>query len=449
MHEISAPEAVKTALRKLHENGFEAFAVGGCVRDSLLGKTPLDWDITTSALPAETERVFADCRLVETGLKHGTVTVLSGDMPLEITTFRVDGDYRDARHPESVTFTRRLKDDVLRRDFTVNTLCWNEEAGILDLCGGLADLQAGVLRAVGDADRRFCEDALRILRGIRFASVLGFSVEPNTAESILRNRQLLSKVAAERIRMEFVKLLCGKDAAKILLEYREVIAVFIPEVRALFDCPQNTKYHCFDVYRHTLAALRNAPAQADLRLCMFFHDFGKPACRKTDASGADHFKGHEKVGAQIAEPILRRLRFDSKTVKTVTNWIAIHDTKSAVTKVSAKRLLSEIGVENYRALIAIKRADCRGKAQPHAIDGKLQCMEALLFEILENNECYSLRQLAVNGDDVKAAGITDGKQIHSVLQMLLEEVITENCANERTALLAKIQKQETASKTGL
>lgn len=276
MPEILAPEQVKAALHRLHENGFAAYAVGGCVRDSLLGKTPLDWDITTDACPEETERVFADCRLIETGLQHGTVTVLSDGMPLEITTFRVDGDYLDARHPESVSFTRNLKADLLRRDFTINTLCWNEQDGVVDLCGGLADLQNGILRAVGDPDCRFSEDALRILRGIRFASVLGFTIEAETAESILRNRQLLSKVAAERIRVEFSKLLCGKNAAAVLDRYREVIAVFIPEVRALFDCPQNTVYHCFDVYRHTLAALENTEPTEKMRLCMFFHDFGKP-----------------------------------------------------------------------------------------------------------------------------------------------------------------------------
>ena len=215
MPEILAPEQVKAALHRLHENGFAAYAVGGCVRDSLLGKTPLDWDITTDACPEETERVFADCRLIETGLQHGTVTVLSDGMPLEITTFRVDGDYLDARHPESVSFTRNLKADLLRRDFTINTLCWNEQDGVVDLCGGLADLQNGILRAVGDPDCRFSEDALRILRGIRFASVLGFTIEAETAESILRNRQLLSKVAAERIRVEFSKLLCGKNAAAV------------------------------------------------------------------------------------------------------------------------------------------------------------------------------------------------------------------------------------------
>ncbi|MGN0520973.1 MAG: CCA tRNA nucleotidyltransferase [Candidatus Fimenecus sp.] len=442
MPEILAPEQVKAALRRLHESGFAAYAVGGCVRDSLLGKMPLDWDITTDARPEETERVFADCRLIETGLQHGTVTVLSDGLALEITTFRVDGDYLDARHPESVSFTRNLQEDLLRRDFTVNTLCWNEQDGVVDLCGGLSDLQNGILRAVGDPDRRFLEDALRILRGIRFASVLGFTIEEKTAESILRNRQLLSKVAAERIRVEFSKLLCGKNAAAVLDRYREVIAVFIPEVRALFDCPQNTVYHCFDVYRHTLAALEHTEPTEKLRLCMFFHDFGKPLCRKTDANATDHFKGHQKVGAELVEPILKRLRYDNSTVKTVTGWIAIHDLKSPKTKIEAKQLLSRIGEDNYRALIKIKRADCRGKAQPHAIDEKLRRMEDFLTEILDNHECYDLRGLAVNGDDLKEAGITDGKAIRDTLNGLLEEVIKEQCENERETLLARIQQTE-------
>lgn len=435
MPEIKAPLQVKNALRRLHENGFEAFAVGGCVRDSLLKKAPLDWDITTSARPKETERVFSDCRLVETGVPHGTVTVLLDGRALEITTFRVDGDYLDARHPQNVAFTSNLNEDLLRRDFTVNTLCWSEETGIVDLCGGLSDLQNGILRAVGDPDRRFSEDALRILRGIRFASVLGFSIEPETAQSILRNRRLLLKIAPERIRAEFSKLLCGKNAAAVLEEYRDVIAVFIPEVRALFDCPQNTPYHCYDVYHHTLAALENTEPEKLLRLCMFFHDFGKPLCRKTDENSTDHFKGHQKVGAEIVEPILKRLRYDSKTVKTVTNLIAIHDLKSPKTKAEAKLLLSQIGVDNYRALISIKRADCRGKAQPHAIDEKLRHMEEFLTEILEKNECYSLGQLAVNGNDLKAVGITDGKEIRDTLNRLLHLVIREVCINERTALL--------------
>lgn len=435
MPELKAPEQVKTALRLLEHSGFEAYAVGGCVRDSLLGHAPDDWDITTSARPEETEAVFREYRLIETGLQHGTVTVILDGMPLEITTFRVDGDYLDARHPESVTFTRTLRDDLARRDFTVNTLCWNEKDGIVDLFGGTADLQNKILRAVGAPDKRFQEDALRILRGIRFAAVLGFTLEEETATSILRNRALLSAVAKERIRTEFGKLLCGQNAASVLERFHEVIEVFIPELCPLVGCPQNTKYHCFDVFHHTLTALENIPPAEIPRLCMFFHDFGKPACRRTDSNGTDHFKGHEQKSAELAEPILRRLRYDNHTVKTVTERIRIHDTKSAVTKVQAKKLLCKIGMENYRALMDIKRADCRGKADPHAIDEKLQKMDALLTEILENNECFSLKQLAVNGNNLKEIGIADGKTIHAVLEKLLLAVIEERCPNEKTALL--------------
>ncbi len=435
MSEIKAPEQVKTALHLLQNSGFEAYAVGGCVRDSLLGHAPDDWDITTSARPEETEAVFREYRLIETGLQHGTVTVILDGMPLEITTFRVDGAYLDARHPESVAFTRSLRDDLARRDFTVNTLCWNEKDGIVDWFGGIADLQNKILRAVGEPDKRFQEDALRILRGIRFAAVLGFTLEAETANSILRNRRLLSAVAKERIRTEFGKLLCGQNAPQILERFHEVIEVFIPELRPLVGCPQNTKYHCFDVFHHTLATLENIPPAEIPRICMFFHDFGKPACRRTDSDGTDHFKGHEQKSAEIAEPILRRLRYDNRTVKTVTERIRIHDTKSAVTKVQAKKLLSKIGVDNYRALMDMKRADCRGKAEPHAIDEKLQKMDALLTEILTNNECFSLKQLAVNGNDLKNIGMTDGKTICAALEALLCAVIEERCPNEKAALL--------------
>lgn len=435
MSEIKAPEQVKTALHLLQNSGFEAYAVGGCVRDSLLGHAPDDWDITTSARPEETEAVFREYRLIETGLQHGTVTVILDGMPLEITTFRVDGAYLDARHPESVAFTRSLRDDLARRDFTVNTLCWNEKDGIVDWFGGIADLQNKILRAVGEPDKRFQEDALRILRGIRFAAVLGFTLEAETANSILRNRRLLSAVAKERIRTEFGKLLCGQNAPQILERFHEVIEVFIPELRPLVGCPQNTKYHCLDVFHHTLATLENIPPAEIPRICMFFHDFGKPACRRTDSDGTDHFKGHEQKSAEIAEPILRRLRYDNRTVKTVTERIRIHDTKSAVTKVQAKKLLSKIGVDNYRALMDMKRADCRGKAEPHAIDEKLQKMDALLTEILTNNECFSLKQLAVNGNDLKNIGMTDGKTICAALEALLCAVIEERCPNEKAALL--------------
>ena len=435
MNAVNAPKPVEKALQMLYNANMEAYAVGGCVRDSLLGKTPNDWDITTSATPKEVEQVFEGYRVLETGIKHGTVTVLLDGTPLEITTFRVDGQYLDARHPESVSFSRNLLDDVTRRDFTVNTLCWNPQTGVVDLCGGIADLQKGILRAVGEPDRRFQEDALRILRGLRFSATLGFKIEAETAKSILRNRQLLTAVSAERIQEEFTKLLLGKNAAKVLREFHEVIEVFIPELTPLLGCPQHTPYHCYDVFEHTLHALESIENDEILRLCMFFHDFAKPACRRTDKAGTDHFKGHEKAGAELVRPILLRLRYPRKTVDTVTELIAIHDTKAPKSKMEAKQLLRKIGVDNYRALIKIKRADNLAKADPHAIDKKLLQMKKYLSEILENGECYSLKALTVNGNDLKSVGISDGPEMHRVLDALLDAVIADTCPNEKDALL--------------
>lgn len=434
--QINAPKQVRTALQRLMASGFEAFAVGGCVRDSLLGTTPEDWDITTAALPEEVETVFSDCRLVETGLRHGTVTVLLDGMSLEITTYRIDGDYKDARHPQSVTFSRDLREDLARRDFTVNTLCWNAQSGVVDLFDGLKDLNDGVLRAVGDPERRFREDALRILRGVRFASTLGFSVEPKTADAILNTRTLLARIAVERIREEFTKLLCGKHAGAAIDRFSPVLEVFLPELSALIGCEQNTPYHCYDVFHHTLAALDAAPQEEELRLCMFFHDFGKPACRRADENGVAHFKGHAAVSAELTEQILRRLRFSNKTVRHVTRLVEIHDTKAPRDRIQAKKLLASFGEDDYRALIEIKRADCRGKAQPHAIDGKLENMERLLTEILKRGDCFSLKTLAVNGNDLMAAGIPEGETLHKTLDRLLNAVIEERCPNEKGALLS-------------
>lgn len=447
MNAVHAPKPVEKALRMLCQANQEAYAVGGCLRDCLLGKTPSDWDITTSATPEETKQIFRGFRVLETGIQHGTVTVLLDGTPLEITTYRIDGQYLDARHPKSVSFSSSLADDVQRRDFTVNTLCWNPTDGIVDLCGGAADLQNGILRAVGEPDRRFREDALRILRGLRFSATLGFELETATAQSILLNRQLLTAVSAERIREEFTKLLLGKNAAEVLREFHEVIEVFIPELTPLLGCPQNTRYHCYDVFEHTLHALESIDTDETLRLCMFFHDFAKPLCRRTDENGTDHFKGHEKTGSELVRPILTRLRYPRKTVDTVTELIAIHDTKSPKTKVEAKQLLRKIGVGHYRQLIKIKRADNRAKADPHAIDKKLLQMENYLSEISESGECYCLKDLAINGNDLKAAGISDGPEIQRKLNWLLDAVISEACPNEKTALLAKLQTapQETGS----
>ncbi len=440
MTEIHAPKPVCDALRLLHQNGFSAYAVGGCVRDSLLGLSPEDWDLTTSARPEETERVFADFRVVETGLRHGTVTVLAEGLPLEITTYRIDGAYADMRRPEQVTFSTELREDLARRDFTVNTLCWSEETGVLDLFEGLNDLRDGVLRTVGNADKRFSEDALRILRCIRFASTLGFQIEDATSDSLLFNRFRLQSISAERIRAEFTKLLCGKHASKVLEKYRSVVEVFIPELSALVGCAQNTPYHCYDVLGHTLCALDHIEPTEILRLCMFFHDFGKPICRRTDENGRDHFKGHGAVSVGIAEAVLKRLRYDHKTVEEVTTLVRIHDTKAPRSKAEAKRLLAQIGVAHYRALVKIKRADTRAKADPHALDERLERMEALLEEILQNGECYSISMLAINGNDLQAAGVPYGQTVRAGLEGLLDAVIDGRCPNEKDALLRFLQK---------
>lgn len=439
---ITMPPQVHTVLNLLSKNGFEGFVVGGCVRDSLLGRTPLDWDVTTNATPEEIKQVFSAFRIIETGIKHGTVTVLMNDMPLEITTYRIDGAYKDARRPEQVAFSRSLQDDLARRDFTINALCYNETTGLVDMYGGLDDLHNKTLRCVGDADKRFTEDALRIMRAVRFASVLGFKLEKDTAQSALRHRKTLSKIAAERIQVEFSKLICGQNAAEILRQYFPVIAVFIPEVKPLIGCQQHTPYHKYDVFEHTLYALENIKAEKKLRLVMFFHDFGKPAAKTTDKNGISHFKGHAKISATLTETILRRLKYDAKTITEVTTLVRIHDMKSAVDKITAKKRLCEIGAAHYLDLILIKQADSRAKANPHAIDYKLEIMRRLYEEIMAGNECYSLKQLAVNGDTLKGVGLRDGIAIRRALELLLKAVIEERCENEETALLQFLKEQD-------
>ncbi len=432
---LKLPEQVNKAVDLLYAGGFEAYAVGGCIRDLIMEKTPHDFDIATSALPNQTKGVFKDYRIIETGIRHGTVTVIIDDMPLEITTYRIDGDYRDNRRPESVSFSKNLTDDLSRRDFTVNTLCFNEKNGLLDLFGGTADIENKTIRCVGEPDKRFGEDALRILRGIRFSSVLGFGIEERTAESIIKNRFLLNNIAVERIREEFNKLICGKNALNVITEYRSVIEIFIPEFSALFGCEQNTPYHIYDVAEHTLRALGFIENDLDLKLTMFFHDIAKPECKTTDMNGIDHFKGHAVIGEKMTADILKRMRYDGKTVNKVSRLVGLHSERPPKNKTEAKLMLSEIGEEYYRAFMKIRRADCSAKADPRSQDEKLKNMQLFLDEINRNNECYSLRQLNINGTDIKALGVTDGKQISKILRTLLFSVIEGKCANEKKALI--------------
>lgn len=433
---ITVPQSIKWTINRLESAGFEAWAVGGCVRDSFLGRTPNDWDVTTSARPDEVSAVFSDCRTVETGIKHGTVTLILDGSPIEITTYRLDGAYEDNRHPTSVSFASRVEDDLSRRDFTVNAMAYHEKRGLVDLFGGQNDLNRRIIACVGDPETRFHEDGLRILRAIRFAAVLDFTIEDSTARAIHSCRSLLTGIAAERIREEFCKLICGVGAVRILREYIDVISVFLPELGACVGFEQNTKYHCWDVFEHTLHALEITESN-DLitRLAILLHDVGKPLCYTEDEKGG-HFKGHGPVGTELTAKILKRLRFDNATAEAITLLVKYHDCTYPAEVRAVKRLMQKLSDENILRLMEVQRCDRLAHAplyREHA--SAIFEIPVLLREIREADECFSLSKLAVGGDDLIALGIPRGKQIGSLLQKLLDDVIDERLPNEKDALL--------------
>lgn len=435
---MELPAEIAQALTQLNAAGYDAFVVGGSVRDSLLGKRPYDFDITTDALPEQVKACFAGERVVETGIAHGTVTVVLHGMPIEITTYRIDGSYRDNRHPDSVCFTPCLEEDLKRRDFTINALCYHPETGIRDLFCGVADLEKKLIRCVGEARQRFEEDALRILRALRFASVLGFEIEEQTKAAIFEKKELLLRIAAERVQVELSKLLCGRDAQRILMHYRDVIAVVVPEISAMFDFAQHSRYHDLDVWAHTCKALGYIRPDLTLRLCMLFHDIGKPACFTIDEEGAGHFYGHAELSAQMCQKILRRLKYDVKTIKTVTSLVEVHDGYVRMSEVNIRRWLMQIGEERLRLLLEVQEADSYAHA-PFCVAQRLsqiQTIRTMLEAVLEQKQCYSLKQLAVNGRDMLEIGFAAGRQVGHALDALLDAVIAGRLENDREALLA-------------
>ena len=434
--DIILPTPVTRALSLLEACGYEAYIVGGCVRDSLLGRTPNDWDITTNATPDEMKACFADFRVIETGIRHGTLTVIMDGIQLEITTYRNDGEYLDNRHPVQVTFSQKVEDDLSRRDFTVNAMAYHPQKGLVDLFGGREDLQAKVIRCVGDAKTRFEEDGLRILRAIRFAAVLDFEIAEDTANAIHACCGLLSGIAAERVREEFCKLICGSGAVRILREYIDVIAVFLPELERCVGFEQNTKYHCYDVFEHTLQAVALCDSD-DLitRLGVLFHDIGKPLCYTEDEQGG-HFKGHAPVGVELTRNILSRLRFDNETVRRMELLVEWHDIPLSAEKKRVKRLMQKISDADILRLLEIKRCDRLAHAPDYReLPPELALIPAVIDEIRAEDACLSLRTLAVGGDDLMALGIPKGKAVGQMLQILLDEVIEERLPNEKEALI--------------
>ena len=433
---MDLPEQVRRALARLEAAGHEAFVVGGAVRDYVRGAdTGTDWDITTSALPEETEAVFSGYRVIEAGMKHGTVTVLLDGEPLEITTYRVDGGYSDHRHPDEVRFTRSLREDLRRRDFTMNAMAYSPRTGVVDPFGGQADLAAGVVRCVGEPDRRFQEDALRILRALRFASALGMGIHPDTARAARDNRTLLTSVAAERVRVELTKLLCGADAERVLLEFPDILSVPLPEIGAMVCFDQHNPHHDRDVWAHTAAVTAAIPAQPVLRWAALLHDVGKPPCFSLAEDGVGHFYGHAAESARMADGILRRLRFDTDSREEIVRLIRYHDLPIQPERRPVKRLMNKLGPDTVRRLIELHKADTRGQSAICA--GRIaeyDAVAAVLDEILNEKECFSLKDLAVNGTDMMSIGLA-GRDIGRALNACLTAVMEEKLPNERAALL--------------
>ncbi len=440
--------ASKTAVETLKAHGFEAFLIGGSVRDYIMELPIGDIDITTNATPQEVEEVFKDFRVIETGLKHGTVTVLIDGEPLEITTYRCEGTYSDNRHPDSVTFSKELSDDVVRRDFTMNGIAYDFENGFCDLVGGIEDINNKTIRCIGDAETRFREDALRILRALRFSAVLGFEIEGNTKKAIHKCRELLRNISAERIREETVKLICGKNAYSVLNEFADVICVFIPELKACVGFEQKNRHHIYDVYTHILKAVEQSKPDPVIRLALLFHDIGKPAVAHFDEDGEQHFYSHPKISAEMTEEIMTRLRFDNDTKNKVVTLVKFHDSPIMINegvtpdRKRLKRIMSQIGKDLIFYLIEIKRCD-NSAQNPKYYRGDEFYAQTLniINEIISENECFSVKDLEINGNDLISLGYK-GKEIGEKLNLCLDAVIDGKIKNEYNELIGFIKKSE-------
>ena len=412
--------------------------VGGCVRDSLLGREPHDWDITTSATPQQVKQIFP--RTVDTGLKHGTVTVLLDREPYEVTTYRIDGEYLDGRHPSGVTFTRSLREDLQRRDFTINAMAYSDSRGLQDCFGGLADLEKGLIRAVGDPEKRFGEDALRIMRAVRFAAQLGYAVEEETLRAMKALAPTLSRISAERIAAELDKLLVSPHPEMIRMAWEcGITAVVLPEFDRCMETEQNNPHHCYSVGEHTIHSLMEARRDRVLRLTMLLHDFGKPACKTTDDKGIDHFYGHPEKSAALANQILRRLKYDNDTRRAVVRLVRFHDRKVRLTKPGVRKAVMEIGEDLFPLFLEVKDADLYAQSlyQRQEKVEEMAEIRRLYAQILEAGDCLSLRDLAVSGDDLIAAGMQPGKELGRVLQDMLRDVVDVPAHNDRDYLLQR------------
>ena len=435
---IQIPEQANIILEKLQASGHEAYVVGGCVRDALLGREPHDWDITTSALPQEVKKVFP--RTVDTGLKHGTVTVMIGREGFEVTTYRVDGVYEDGRHPKEVTFTPNLREDLQRRDFTINAMAYSPAGGLVDLFGGREDLENGIIRAVGDPMQRFSEDALRIMRAVRFSAQLGYEIEPGTFHAAQTLAPTLNRISSERIRDELEKTIMS-DRPDYLRKAREagITRQFLPEFDLCMETPQVNPHHCYTVGEHTLKGLTLIRRDKILRLTMLLHDIGKPASRTTDEKGIDHFYGHQEKSADMALDILKRLKYDNNTIRQVTTLVRYHDLAVRLTAPKVRKAVVKVGEDLFPLFLEVKQADLLAQStyMREEKQENLDRIKEIYAGIVERGDCLSLKSLAVNGGDLLAAGIEPGRKVGAILTQMLDDVLDVPEHNNKEYLMGR------------
>lgn len=442
---IKLPKHVKYIIETLEQNGYEAYAVGGCVRDSILGREPNDWDITTSADPYEVKKLFS--HTIDTGLQHGTVTIMLEHVGYEVTTYRIDGDYEDSRHPKEVTFTKSLEEDLKRRDFTVNAMAYNDRDGLIDLFHGMDDIQKKVIRCVGNAEERFTEDALRIMRAVRFSAQFGYEIELETKKAIVKLAPNLKNISAERIREELIKLLVSDHPDYIRIAYETgITAQILPELDVCMETKQNTPHHKYTVGEHIIHSLTYVPGDKVLRLAMLMHDIGKPYCIITDEAGRDHFKGHAEKSAEMAAVIMHRLKFDNDTLNRVKRLAKYHDwaisLSPPIKKATVRSMISRIGEDLFPDLFTIGDADLLAQSDYFKAEKeeKQQLLKEMYREIMEQGDCLSIKNLAVSGNDLIEHGMKPGKELGQVLQKMLEDVLKHPSSNNKEYLLNHLNK---------
>ena len=433
---IRIPDRAAVILDTIHKAGYEAYVVGGCVRDAIMGREPHDWDITTSAEPGQVKALFA--RTIDTGLQHGTVTVMQGHEGFEVTTYRIDGKYEDGRHPSEVVFTRSLREDLQRRDFTINAMAYNEQEGVVDLFGGLEDLEKGLIRAVGDPRQRFSEDALRIMRAVRFAAVFGFAIEDETRAAMEEIAPNLDRISAERINAELTKLLVSPHPELLRTAYEAgLTARFLPELDRCMETVQNNPHHCYTVGEHTIRTVQAVRPDKVLRLAMLLHDIAKPVCKTTDEAGIDHFYGHPDKGARMADGSLRRLKYDNDTREKVIRLVRYHDRSMETSPGGIRKAMAFYGIDLFPLLMEVKEADVSAQSM-YQREEKMEVIarwKELYRRIREAGDCVSLKDMAVNGNDLIEAGMAPGRELGAVLQAMFEEVLVHPEHNDRDYLM--------------